>query len=486
MPSNYYGDKLLSGKENPMKTSAPHISDEFYFPADTLGLEPEEMRRLGYKVVDLVVDRLQRKNHENVVLTGDVATLMSTLGGPVPETPVDPDESLDLLADIALRHQQHGDHPRYFARVPGPNSFAAVLGEWMASGFNTIATSWIGGSGPATVELVVIEWLRQLMGFPEYTEGVLLSGGSLANLTAFSVARSEQGEGVVYLSDQTHSSLVRDLREIGFSNSQIRILESDNDYKLPLAQLCKAISEDKKQQRRPFMIIGTAGTTNTGAVDPLHAIADLCAKENIWFHVDGAYGAPAAITDQGKSYLTGMERADSLVLDPHKWLFQPYDVGCLLVRHPGALERCYSMNPEYLKDVQAQNNEVDFRSRSLELSRRSRAVKIWMCFRTYGLERIREAIGKGIKLAEFAQSYLQQNSDTWEIVTPAQIGIICFALKDIPAEEQNRRVKALTDSGFACVTSTRLRDRHVLRLCTINPLTTEEDISTTIERLAIK
>ncbi len=202
----------MKHKEKPVKSSAPHSSDEFYFPADTLGLEPEEMRRLGYKVVDLVVERLQRKNHEPVVQTGELATLMSTLGGNIPETPLDADESLALLADVALAHQQHGDHPRYFVRIPGPNSFAAVLGEWMASGFNTIASSWMGGSGPATIELVVIEWLRQLMGFPENTEGVLLSGGSLANLTAFSVARSIHGEGVVYLSDQTHSSQLRDLR----------------------------------------------------------------------------------------------------------------------------------------------------------------------------------------------------------------------------------------------------------------------------------
>ncbi len=142
------------------------------------------------------------------------------------------------------------------------------------------------------------------------------------------------------------------------------------------------------------------------------------------------------------------------------------------------------MNPEYLQDVHALNSEVDFRNRSLELSRRSRAVKIWMCFRTYGLERIREAIGKGIKLAEFAQAHLQKFDDTWEVVTPAQIGIICFALKNTIEDEQSRRANALTDSGYATVTMTRLRDRQVLRLCTINPLTTEKDISTTLDRLA--
>ncbi len=469
-----------------MKKSTPDKQDERAYAADTLGMDEAEMRRLGYKVVDLVIDRLSRKNDEDVVLSADRKTLTNLLGGAIPDTPIDADESLALLTDVALKHQQHADHPRYFARVPGPASYAAILGEWMASGFNTIATSWTGGSGPATIELIVVEWLRQLMGLPENSEGVLLSGGSLANLTAFSVARSEKGQGIVYLSDQTHSSLVRDLREIGFVDNQIRILKSDHDYKLPIDELKQTIAEDKSHQLKPLMIIGTAGTTNSGAVDPLHAIADLCDKEDIWFHIDGAYGAPAALTKQGKKYLTGIERADSLVLDPHKWLYQPYDVGCLLVRHPGALERCYSMNPEYLKDVQAQDDEIDFRNRSLELSRRSRAIKIWMSFRTYGLEHIREAIGKGITMAEFAQSYLQENHALWEMVTPAQIGMICFALKNVSEDEQNRRAKALNDSGYASVTSTRLRDRPVLHLCTINPLTTEQDIITTINRLAIK
>lgn len=474
----------MSRKQKPVKKLNPHSSDEFYFPADTLGLEPEEMRRLGYKVVDLVVDRLQRRNHEHVVLTGELTALTSILGGPLPETPLDPDQSLILLAETALAHQQHGDHPRYFARVPGPSSFAAILGEWMASGFNTIASSWLGGSGPSAIELIVIEWLRQLMGFPENSEGVLLSGGSIANLTAFSVARSIKRDGVVYLSDQTHSSLVRDLREIGLPDSHVRILESDQNYKIPMRQLSQAIARDKKQGRHPFMIVGTAGTTNSGTVDPLNEIADLCAKENIWFHIDGAYGAPAAITGEGKSYLAGMERADSLVLDPHKWLFQPYDVGCLLIRHAGALERCFSMNPEYLQDVRTQSSEVNFGDRSLELSRRSRAVKIWMCFRTYGLERIREAVSKGIKLAEFAQEYLQKFNNTWEVVTPAQLGIICFALKNTAADEHKRRAKALTDTGYATITVSKLRSRHVFRLCTINPLTTETDIITTIDRLS--
>ncbi len=452
------------------------------YPADTLGMEAGEMRRLGYQVVDMVVDRLAGRAGAATILTGQADQLRQALGGPLPEQPSNAEESLALLAEVALPHQQQGDHPRYFARVPGPSSFAAVLGEWLGIGFNSMAASWAGGSGPATIELVVIEWLRQLMGMPEGTEGVLVSGGSIANLTAFAAARASHGTGVVYLSDQAHSSLPRALKELGFPPEHIRILASDEQLKMPVESLLAAIAGDRQAGHKPFMVIGTAGTTNAGTVDPLPELADICAREKLWFHIDGAYGAPAALTEPGRDYLRGMERADSLVLDPHKWLFQPYDAGCLLIRK-GALEHCFNMNPEYLKDVEAGAGEVDFRNRGLELTRRSRALKLWMSLRTYGVARFREAIATGIALAEYAEDYLRQQPDKWEVVTPAQIGVVCFALRRESGEDHKRRARDLAETGFACVSSTSLKGRTVLRLCTINPLTTRDDIRETIDRL---
>jgi len=232
------------------------------------------------------------------------------------------------------------------------------------------------------------------------------------------------------------------------------------------------------------MVVASAGTTNSGTVDPLHEIADICRAENMWFHVDGAYGGPAAVTKRGREYLSGIERADSLVLDPHKWFFQPYDIGATLVTRPGALERTFAMSPEYLQDVQSTTGAVNFGNRSLELTRRSRALKVWLSLRTYGAERFRQAVERGIELAEFAESYLRSKPDVWEVVSPAQIGVVCFALRDWAEGMHVARARALTDSGYACVSSTRLKSRSVLRLCTINPLTTEDDIAQTIDRLA--
>jgi len=460
----------------------PSVNDDpFAIPADTLGLSADEMRRLGHKVVDMVVDRFERRNAEAVVTTGDAAELTNQLGGALPDTPMDPDASLDLMAEVALAHMQHGDHPRYFARVPGPASFAAILGDWMGTGFNSICASWGGGSGPAVVENTVVSWVAEMLGLPSQTEGVLLSGGSMANLTGFCVARSEVGRGVAYLMDQTHASLPRNLRQMGLNDEEIRILPSDETLRLSPEVLSAAIEEDIGKGRKPMMVVATAGTTNTGAADPLEAIATICEQHGLWLHVDGAYGAPAAITRAGREVLTGLERADSVVLDPHKWFFQPYDLGMCFVTRPGALDRCFAMDPEYLKDVQA-DNEVNYGNRSLELTRRSRALKLWMSLRTYGADAFREGVAHGIALAEEAERQLREAPETWEVLSPAQLGIVCFALNGADAADHAKR---LSESGFATVSTTRLHGRPALRLCTINPLTTAEDIQHTLDLLTV-
>jgi aromatic-L-amino-acid decarboxylase len=450
---------------------------------DALGMDAEEMRRLGYLVVDAVVDHVAGVRAQPVITTGSPDELMAAIGGPLPEQPGDPELALRTLVDTVLVHMQHGDHPRYFARVPGPSSFAGVLGDWLGIGFNALVASWAGGSGPATVELVVLAWLAEAIGMAPETEGVLVSGGSLANLTALSAAQTAVGPGAVYLSDQTHASIVRDLGALGVEPERIRILQSDGGFRLTAEVVADAVGEDRARGVPPAIVIATAGTTNCGVVDQLPELAELCAAEGMWLHVDGAYGAPAALCPAGRIALAGLERADSVVLDPHKWLFAPYDVGCVLVRRPGALARTFSMDPEYLVDTRARQGEVDFRDRSLELSRRARALKLWLAFRTYGASRMRNAIARGIELAQYAERVVREDP-RWELVTPAALGVVTFALARTSGDEHPRRAAALVAEGYAAVSSTTLRGRSVLRLCTINPLTTEAEIAETLERLA--
>lgn len=453
-------------------------------PADILSIPADEMRRLGYWVVDRVVEHFDRGDDEPAVLVGDPDDLADALGGPLPHEPGDPLRAMQTLVDVALKNQQHGDHRRYFARVPGPSSFAGVLGEWLGTGHQTIAASWAGGSGPATVELVVCRWLASALGLPDMTEGVLLSGGSMANVTGLIAVRNVLGAGVVYLSDQTHSSIARGLRSMGLADDDIRILPTDNDMRLPVADLRQAIADDLQIGKRPLMVVATAGTTNTGAVDDLSGIAGVCRLHDLWLHVDAAYGGPAALCEPGRHALAGIEHADSVVVDPHKWLFQPYDVGCLLVRRSGILEQAYAMNPEYLLDVKAQTGEVDLRNRSLELTRRSRALKLWMTFRTYGAERLGQAVERGMALAERAEQLLREDA-MWEVVTPAQLGVVTWAAPGASSEQHRAAAAALTNDGYASVTTTTVRGTSVLRLCTLNPRTTEDDIRGTLSRLAL-
>ena len=450
---------------------------------DTLGLETDEMRRLGYWVVDRVVEHFEQGADGPAINASPAGDLRAALGGPVPEAPGDPIEAMQTLVDVALSNMQHGDHPRYFARVPGPSSYAGVLGDWLGTGFNAIAASWAGSSGPSTVELVALDWLRQLLGLPEGTEGILMSGGSLSNMTALAAARAHLGSGVAYLSDQTHASIPRALTALGFPAEQVRVLRSDERLRLTEAAVAEAVRADRRRGLNPRFIIATGGTTNTGAVDELEGLAELAAAEGMWLHVDGAYGAPAALCPAGRAALRGLELADSLVLDPHKWLFAPYDVGCLFVRRPGVLEQAFSMRPEYLADVRPDTAEVNFGDRSLELTRRSRALKLWLMLKVYGAERVRDAIERCIGLAEHAQRLLESDPG-WEVVTPAQLGIVTFARPDWSAEEHAAAAAAMAAGGYATVTSTVLRDRPALRLCTINPLTTESEVEETLRRLA--
>jgi aromatic-L-amino-acid/L-tryptophan decarboxylase len=452
---------------------------------DPLSLPPDEMRRLGHQVVDRIVDHYEQVGDEPPIRVGDAGALRAALGGPPPDAPGDADAALETLFEQVLPFVQHPDHPRFFARIGSPSNFASVLADTAAVGFNVFAGSWTGGSGPATVELVVLDWLREWCGLPAGTEGVLVSGGSVASLVALAAARTAHfgerapAEAVAYVSDQGHTSVGRALRVLGFAREQLCVIESDADFRLPAAAVSAAVEADRAAGRVPFCVAATAGTTSTGAVDPLPALADVCAEHGLWLHVDGAYGAPAVLTAAGRAVLAGLDRADSLVLDPHKWLFQPYEIGCVLVRDGALLERTFALSGVFLRDTEG--GEVNFRDRSVQLTRGARALKLWLSVRVFGVAAFREAVAHGIVLAEHAESLLRSRPG-WEVVTPAQLAVVCFR-RDGDDAEQTRIAEAMVADGFAAPSTTELAGRVALRLCTINPRTTFEDIQRTVERM---
>ncbi len=465
-------------------------------PSD-FDLGADEMRALGYRVIDMLVDHHSALPEKSATAFSRRDALEKQLREAPPDKGRAPHEVLATVEREVLSNIMYCTHPRHFAWVPGPSNFIGVLADALAAGVNVCPGTWLESSGPSQIELITTEWLVELCGLPDTAGGVFVSGGSIANLTGLAAARQVKLAGdmdgaVIYSSDQAHSSNWKNIRILGFQPEQVRLVPVDEHLMIDVAALSKAVAEDRRKGKRPFCVIATAGTTKTGTIDPLDAIADLCEEHDLWLHVDGAYGAATVLTERGRTLLKGMERAHSLVLDPHKWLFQPFDIGCCLVREVAWLEQTFSEHPEYLQDTRDKmdmTQEVNFCDRSVQLTRAFRALKLWMSIKVFGLETFRAAIEKGMANAERAQQLLEEHGD-FEIITPAQIGVVTFRFRPIDSQvpDLNQLTRLVFDGivadGHALLTTTVINGQTVLRLCTINPRTSDADISSTIDMIA--
>lgn len=458
-----------------------------------LHLTPDEMKNLGYQVIDILVEHFYKLREKPIGNKASRQELKNLLDTPVPKEGESCDAVLQVVMEHVLSNVMHTDHPRFFGWVPGPSNYVSVMADLLASGFNVFSGVWLVGSGAAQIEITTLQWLIQLMHMPCSSGGIFVSGGSVANLTGLSVARqiklnNQIDRAVVYCSDQTHSSNDRALKILNFTPDQIIRIPTDKHFRLDIQKLISQIKKDKKEGKQPFCIIANAGTTNTGAIDPLIEIHEICRKENLWMHVDGAYGAAGMLSKKGQKLLKGIELADSLTIDPHKWLFQPYEIGCLIVKDKQWLSETFETRAPYLKDTQPEEEEYNFSNAGIQLTRNFRALKLWMSLKVFGVDAFEDAITKGISLASKAEKKILQFSD-WEIVTPSQLGIITFRFAPayLSPEEINtinkKIIEKIIQSQYAIVSSTVLHGKVVLRMCTINPRTTQGDIRQTIAKL---
>ncbi len=462
-----------------------------------LELDAETMRRLGHRVTDVVVDHLaslRDQPAQRSLSRGDAQRLIATTA---PEHGLSFDAIMEFLGTRVFPNHAREPHPHFMGYIPSSPTFPAVLGDWLATGYNFFAGVWSVASGPNEIELVVLDWFRSWLGMPEGTSGLITSGGSTATLTALVAARhaadptaASLARMTLYASDQAHSSVERAAWIVGVPRSNVRSIPSDDGYRMRVDALREAIASDRERGMLPFAIVGSAGTTSTGAVDPLDEIASLCAAESLWLHVDAAYAGFAALTDAGSAALRGIERADSVTLDPHKWLFVPFECGCLLARHPRHLEEAFSVHPEYLTDVRAREHEVNFADLGPQLTRAAHALKIWTSVSYFGVGAMREAIARGIRRAEYAAERLRAMPG-FEILSPAQFGVVCFRAR--PADftdgeeldDLNARINARVNAtGRFLTSSTRLRGRFSLRLCTQVHRMTEGDIDEVLDAMA--
>lgn len=461
----------------------------------SLDLDRETMRRLGRQVADLVADHLADLRAQPAWQPLGRAEAQESLGGPAPDEPEDFGALLETLRTRAFPYAVREPHPGFVAYVPGCPTFPAVLGDWLATGHNFFAGVWSVAGGPNQLELTVLEWFREWIGMPAGSGGLLTSGGSGASLTAMVAARDAVVAGdasrlprlTVYVSDQAHSACVRAAWIAGVPRANVRVLASDADFRLDPGALDAALRADRAAGLAPMCVVASAGTTNTGAVDPLDALADVCARARVWLHVDGAFGGFAVLTDRGRAALAGLGRADSVALDPHKWLFTPFECGSLLVREPARLRDAFQIMPDYLRDVEARTGEVNFADYGEQLTRYSRALKVWLGVRYFGVSALRAAIDAGLDRAVLAERLVRAHP-ALEVLAPATLGVLCFRARSAPASagaaETDRRneaiLAAVNAAGRHFISSTRIAGAFALRICPIGFRTTEGDIEALI------
>ena len=454
-----------------------------------------QAERMGTEALQWLIRHHSTLADQRIGRTASREQMEELLRESAPEQGQDFSAVLAELQEKVMPHAFRTNHPRFLAFIPSAPNFLSVLGELLCAGTNFFGGVWLEAAGPTQVELVVLDWFRELLGMPVEAGGILTSGGSEANLTALIVAReslahSDRDRAVLYVTEQRHWSMDRAAKVIGLRPDQVAPVPADENFRLTSAALQDAIHRDRAAGRLPWAVVANGGATNTGTVDPLAPLAELCREEKLWLHVDAAYGWSAVLTTEGKAALNGIGDCDSVTLDPHKWFGQTFESGCLLVREGRRLAETFALRPEYMQDVEPETDQINFADQGLALTRRFRALKIWLSVKVLGMKWYRELVSRSCRLAKLAENLLKQEP-TFEILSPLQLSIICFRFNPshsrLSEEGLNRLNLSIIDelraTGRAFISSTRLRGRVALRFCFVNWRTTAGDIEEIIHLL---
>jgi aromatic-L-amino-acid/L-tryptophan decarboxylase len=487
--------------------------------ASTLDLPPGELEELGRAFGRLALEYLSGPEALPVFPDTSAERLAGLFGGALPAEGSGPDALLGACAEVFRQSRQNG-HPRMFGYVASPATPVGAFASLAAAALNSNVTSWRSAPGPTEVERTVVRWLAELIGFSgeglnENCGGLLTSGGSMANLNALFVAHrtrahdasrkglwGERVPATLYASDQVHLSIPKAADILGFGREQVRIVPADERFRLDVRLLRERIESDVRAGLRPFCVVASAGTVSTGAVDALDEAARVAREHSLWFHVDGAYGALAASAGSKRALFEGLAEADSLSLDPHKWLYTPLGAGCLLFREPERARAAFAGTEEgYIKVFEREEAEAfAFWDYGTELSRPFRALKVWATLSYYGARRVSAAIAEDCALASYMAERIDASED-FELLAPVTLGICCFryvpagarpALKDEGRREEiNARLDNLNEramhrvqrGGEAYVSNATLRGRFALRASITNYRTTRRDIDLTLDSI---
>jgi aromatic-L-amino-acid/L-tryptophan decarboxylase len=462
----------------------------------TFDLPPEELRRLGGLAADAVASHRERLLERPVF--GKVGSGAALFEEPVPEEGRPFEEVLAFVREHVLPYPMGNSHPRFYGFINATADPVGSMADYLAAAMNP--NCWGGDHAAIHVEAAALRWIAAMIGYPPRAEGILVSGGSMANFTALAAARRAMTPGnvredglagpgrprlTVYASDQVHHCVDKAVDLLGIGTAQLRKIPTDERFRISTAELARAVAADRTAGFTPAIVVGNAGTVNTGAIDPLDELADFCGREELWFHADGAYGALASMVPQLRPLFAGLERADSLAADPHKWLYVPYEAGATFVREPGRLAATFRKFPEYL----ASDPESPFpgpawyAERGVELSRGFKALKVWMGIKTHGRRAYVVQIENDVRLARFLSDEVDRRRDLERLAEPV-LSIANFRyrpagrnLPDADLDRVNRRIiHRLVGDGSFFLAPTILKGRTALRVSITNFRTREDDL----------
>jgi len=454
-------------------------------------LEPsaDEIREWSNSVTQFMIDYLAGLRDRPVYRQTSSREIRSGLDSKLPIKGTDLDSLLKVFRETIVPFSRQNAHPRMFGYVQSPGTPIGAFADLLASTLNANLTIWRSAPAPVELERVTIDWIRQILGFGPEAGGLFVSGGSMANLAAVAAARQTKqhsfGRLRLYASSATHFSIIKAAVLLGIGRQNVQHVAVDECFRMRVDDLVAKITADLDAGYVPFCVVGNAGTVDTGAVDPLREIRDVANRFQLWMHVDGSYGAFAILADSARKLFAGLEQADSIALDPHKWLYLPVDVGCVIYRDPEAARAAFAHEAEYTRMFGEEADEAfvcwDY---GPELSRRFRALKVWMLLKGVGLDRLSDAIESNLACARYLEAMVQA-SDDFEMVAPVELSIFCF--RHVPTQLRNestqqidafneRLLVALQQDGSSYVSNTMLGGRFALRGCVLNYRTTLRDM----------
>jgi glutamate/tyrosine decarboxylase-like PLP-dependent enzyme len=470
--------------------------------AQELGLDPEswdDLRAHGHRVLDELFDWLRDVRRRPAWQAMPEAS-REALRSPLPREGEGLERAWDDFREHVLPYPWGNIHPRFWGWVVGTGSPSGALAELATAVFNVNAGG--GNHAGPYLERQVVDWCKEMVGFPADASGLLVTGGSVANLVGLAAARdaaattipeegvAAAGHGLVmYASAQTHNSVDKAVRLLGLGQRALRAVPVDAAHRISLPALEQAIREDRAAGLRPCCVVGNAGTVNTGAIDDLAALADLCARERIWFHVDGAFGALVALSDQLRPLVVGMERADSIAFDLHKWMYMPYDIGCILVRDPVAHQRSFTTHASYLSRLPRGAAPIDRDPGTLgpELSTELRGLKAWLLLKEHGAGKYGRLIEQNVEQAGYLADRVRATPEL-ELMAPVPLNIVCFRYRGdgtggVDLDQLNTELlMRLQERGIAVPSQTILGGRFALRVAIVNHRSRREDFDLLVEK----